>query len=410
MTRKKNLIGQTFGLWTVIGEDEPKRNKDGKIINASWKCQCVCGTIRTKTTRQLKVNPVRGCGCFHGFKNPPKHIPKSTIVDEAPWMLPLFVDKEYPLTHSLHSNKKTLVKCPTCGIIKEMSADTLYQRGHVTCGICTDGISLPNKIMRYILIHLDNIDDLKFEYYPKWAERKAYDNYFKYNDKEYIVEMDGGFHYLKNRFNGGRPLEETLKSDKIKDKLAQKHDIELIRIDCKESNFEYIKTNIIQSKLNEIFDLSVIDWAECAKFSSESIVIKVWNYYKEHSNENPTLLDIGNVFNLSTNTVMRYLKRGNDCGYLFYKNYSKNRPKKEKKPIKNNSNTLHTNSIKVIVYDPFMNIIGEYKSLNYAVIEINKIYNLDFNVQGIYSARNRYKGNNMVKYKKYYFKFMGEET
>ena len=57
-----------------------------------------------------------------------------------------------------------------------------------------------------------------------------------------------------------------------------------------------------------------------------------------------------------------------------------------------------------------MNIIGEYKSLNYAVIEINKIYNLDFNVQGIYSARNRYKGNNMVKYKKYYFKFMGEET
>ena len=63
-TRKQNLIGQTFGLWTVIDEAEPYRKPNGEIKGASWICQCECGTIKRISTKQLKNKPnTNGCGC-----------------------------------------------------------------------------------------------------------------------------------------------------------------------------------------------------------------------------------------------------------------------------------------------------------------------------------------------------------
>src|SRR5574344_202584 len=36
---------------------------------------------------------------------------------------------------------------------------------------------------------------------------------------------------------------------------------------CRKSELEYIKNNIFESKLNEIFDLSKIKWDECEEFA-----------------------------------------------------------------------------------------------------------------------------------------------
>ena len=63
-SRKLNLIGQTFGLWTVIDEAEPRRDKNGTIIGATWVCRCECGTIKCISSKQLKNKPnTNGCGC-----------------------------------------------------------------------------------------------------------------------------------------------------------------------------------------------------------------------------------------------------------------------------------------------------------------------------------------------------------
>lgn len=45
-----NLIGQRFGLLTVIGKD-PKRGAQGAV---KWICQCDCGNIVSVQGRQLK--------------------------------------------------------------------------------------------------------------------------------------------------------------------------------------------------------------------------------------------------------------------------------------------------------------------------------------------------------------------
>lgn len=327
------------------------------------------------------------------------------IKDEAPWMIPLFVDSNYPNTHKLHSNQKTLVKCPTCGLEKKMSAEDLFQLHHVTCGICSDGISFPNKIMRYILLH-SNVNNLTFEYSPKWANRKLYDTYFEHNSNKYVVEMDGAFHYYENRFNGGRSLQETIFVDKEKDNLAQLHGINVIRIDCKESDFSYIKDNIIKSELLDILELDNINWQDCASYSSKSIVGEVWNYYKEHNY--PTLKEVADYFHISTNTAMRYLRRGNDCGLIEYKN-DRNRgvPKGFKRPFRHrkyDSGNVH-NALRVSVFDSNKTLLGVYGSVGKSISDLNEKYNLSFKEQSVYSARNRHKDVSLVKYKDYYFSF-----
>lgn len=47
---KADLIGKTIGNWFVL-ERKVKRVKSGTQV--SWKCQCVCGTIRYKLTHVL---------------------------------------------------------------------------------------------------------------------------------------------------------------------------------------------------------------------------------------------------------------------------------------------------------------------------------------------------------------------
>ena len=81
-----------------------------------------------------------------------------------------------------------------------------------------------------------------------------YDNYFVYNNKEYILEMDGGFHSIDNLMNG-QTVEESKSIDDYKDTMAKEHGIEVIRIDCyykSKDRLEYVKQNIIDSKLNKI--------------------------------------------------------------------------------------------------------------------------------------------------------------
>ena len=57
---KKNIIGQKFGLWTVL-EELPERNNNQKIV---YKCKCDCGTIRNVVGANLVNHLSLSCGCL----------------------------------------------------------------------------------------------------------------------------------------------------------------------------------------------------------------------------------------------------------------------------------------------------------------------------------------------------------
>lgn len=63
---KANLIGQKFGLLTVIAEYGSRNG------HALWKCQCECGNIKISTTGILNSGGIKSCGCLR-FRNGKEH-------------------------------------------------------------------------------------------------------------------------------------------------------------------------------------------------------------------------------------------------------------------------------------------------------------------------------------------------
>jgi hypothetical protein len=151
--------------------------------------------------------------------------------------------------------------------------------------------------------------NFKTEFSPDWIKPKRYDFYFELNNQKYIVEMDGGIghgiHIIdKQRFS----VEETLVNDEYKDELAYAHSIFMIRIICEPSDFQIIKNNITNSKLNEIFDLSIVDWLKSDSFATSNLVKEICTYKKF----NPVCknYELSDIFKIGKTTISKYLKIG----------------------------------------------------------------------------------------------------
>lgn len=211
--------------------------------------------------------------------------------------------------YSMTSTQKIITVCPQCGTEKTMTVNNLTNKPY-SCPVCSDGVSFPNKLSRCMLKQLP-VENLEFEWRPKWADKKRYDNYFEYNNQKYILEMDGGFHY-KASFN--TTIEDIKNTDKIKDKLAYEHGINIIRINCSNSNDKYIIKNIMQSELSTIFDLSIIDWNQCIIDAQTNLFTETINMF----NDGMIVKEISEKLHLCQTTVRNYLHRGyeyNLCNY-----------------------------------------------------------------------------------------------
>lgn len=163
-------------------------------------------------------------------------------------------------------------KCPCCGNEYYLQIQNVTKSGKVSCDICNDGFSYPNKFMANLLSQL-NVDYQK-EYSPDWISPKKYDFYFQINDKKYIVEMDGG---LGHGNSYGKPfqkdMDDGLSIDEYKDKMAESHNISVIRIDCNYNSkrLEYITNSICHSILSELFDLKIVDFKKCDLESNDNV-------------------------------------------------------------------------------------------------------------------------------------------
>ena len=263
------------------------------------------------------------------------------IPTTAPWMVKYFQGgyNEAKL-YSVGSAKKIYPICPDCGRVKDkqISICQIYETHSIGCS-CSDGIKYPNKFgfatLEQLNIHFET------EYSPDWIKPKRYDFYFELNNKKYIVEMDGGLgHGNKVHKNSKKTKNELIEIDDYKDRLAQEHGIEVIRIDCNYNGnrFEYIKQNILDSRLNKLFDLSRIDWLKIDEFALSNLVKTVCGL----KNNNPELStnDICNITKIkSITTVRSYLIEGskhNWCDYNAILESSKsgiNNGKRHRKPV-----------------------------------------------------------------------------
>ena len=233
-------------------------------------------------------------------KGIPNNLPK--ICDTHPQFVKWMYNKEDAKKYSYGSKSKIDWICPNCGAkVENISILSVIGRERIPCKVCSDGISYPNKYMRNLLIQLNII--FEQEYMPEWIKPKRYDFYIP--SKNLIIEMDGALGHGRRVFKN-KTSYETLMTDIYKDNLAKEHGLKVVRIDCIESDSDYIKNNILNSELSALFDLSNVDFLLCNKYAYSSLKMKVcdiWNQYHE----------MGNILQetkLPRETIIKYLK---DC-------------------------------------------------------------------------------------------------
>ena len=172
------------------------------------------------------------------------------------------------------------------------------------CPNCSERISYPEKMM-YCLLRKLNVYFVK-EATFEWSEKKRYDFYIP--SLNLIIEThgmqhyDGGFHSL-----GGRTLKQEQANDTFKRKRAITNGILIyVELDCRYSDFEYIKEGVLQSELRDILNLSDLHFQNLEDDIINSLAITVWNLWDSGVKSTS---ELSNRLNLDEYTINEYLER-----------------------------------------------------------------------------------------------------
>lgn len=233
-----------------------------------------------------------------------------------PEVAELLEDKEEGCKNCIGTNRKLNFKCPNCGSIRSLRPHDVKKYGKVTC-ICSDSFSYPEKFTYCLLKQLGVNFIWQYSSHDcKWIrDRRKYDFYFKLNNEEYIIETHGMQHYessfVRINSNRNRSLKEEQDNDKYKYEMAINNGIKpqnYIVIDFRESNLEWGKEHIINSKLCSLFNLNFVNWKECNSYALSSKVVEVCKL--KESNPNYTVKDICKITGIGVTSVRNSLKNG----------------------------------------------------------------------------------------------------
>lgn len=257
----------------------------------------------------------------------------------APEVATLLTNPEDGYTLTKLSGQKKSFTCPLCGKEQYKYINNITQRGF-TCIYCADTISYPNKFGRAFLDQVIG-DDYQPECHAEWAKPYSYDNLFVYNGQCFVLEMDGGLHSQEHTMSK-LSLEERQEIDRIKDELAYQHNVHMIRIDCLYSDCEYISTNMINSELSELFDLSKVDWQKCDIQAQKNLVKEACDMYVSGVRD---VSYMSNKLKISERLVKKYLQKGSQFGWCEYD------PKEVRKPSNNYKIVVVTNVVTGDVFE-----------------------------------------------------------
>lgn len=327
----------------IITDREYRKHKQGH--DEKWyKYKCdKCGW-HEGWIRESCLLSGKGCSCCAG-RTVVEDINSIWTTDR--WMCDLGLSEKDAKIYCKSSGKNVIVVCPNCGKTKKMIINTIYNERSIACS-CGDGVKYPEKFMTSVLeqLNIEYVFQLtKKSFY--WCEDKRYDFYIP--SLNTIIETHGRQHYEDCGWSKAKDVQEN---DRIKYELALQNGIGgYIVIDCRKSNKEHIKNSIVNSELNKIYDLSKINWSECEEFALKSNIVKEVCEYWNDRQEWETTKALAEIFGLSREAIIDYLKKGAGLGWCEY-------DAKEEK-IKNGKLNGKANGRRVAMYDLNGNFIME---------------------------------------------------
>ena len=262
-----------------------------------------------------------GCPCCSGHK---VALGINTIWDTDRWMCGLGLSKEDAKTHTKCSNDKVFVVCPKCNKRKEIRIYSIYKHKSIGCS-CSDKRSYPEKFMMSVLDQLG----IKYEtqYQPKYLNRLEEDGKWSQKKSDFylteyglIIETDGKLNHKGGELHSKskNPLEYYIEVDNWKDEQHLLHGLKTIRINCFESNMEYIKNSILNSELINFGDFSKVSWLKCEEFALCNLVKSVCDYWNNDKKDWESATDLEKIFKIDRITIVKYLKKGTELGWCNY--------------------------------------------------------------------------------------------
>ena len=308
----------------LIITDRDYRKRDTTNQQVKWykyscnKCGWTEGWIEESNLISHKV----GCGCCCT----PPHVVVSGINDmntTSRWMVELGVDEEFAKSNFKSTRKNAPIKCPHCGNTYFKKAIKVYACKSIAC-ICGDGFSFSEKLLFSVL------EQLKMPFQCQlskstfnWCDKYRYDFYIP--SVECIIETHGIQHYEEKNRNGAKSLMDEQLNDSVKQVLASSNGVKnYIILDCRKSDLEFIKENILNSELSKLCDLSEINWNKAGKYAMGNLSKKVCDLWNE-GNNGTTTKDISDIMHINRTTITKWLKNWANIGLCNYN------PKEESK-------------------------------------------------------------------------------
>lgn len=213
----------------------------------------------------------------------------------------LLLNPEDGYKFTKHSGQKVNWKCPYCNEIHyNRQISNISKRG-LSCW-CGRTRSYPNRFMYWLLTTMDIKfeDEMVFD----WNRAKRYDFYIP--DISCVIEMQGSQHYKEVSFTS-TTLEYQIRNDDYKEKIAIENGIKnYFRIDCQQSDFNYIKNNVLSSALSMFFDFSNVDW-DYVKYKCDKHILheisEIWN------SGNHDCKKIGEILGIDKGVVRKYANK-----------------------------------------------------------------------------------------------------
>lgn len=365
------------------------KNGNNTQIRKKYKYECLkCGYIGIRNESDIGK---KWCPCCAGKKvvQGINDIPTIT-----PWLIPYFQGgEEEARQYTTKSNKKIYPRCPDCGRVRNklIPVRTIWQWKSIGCE-CSNSKSYPNKFIIALLRQLKV--DFNYEIIFSWAKNYRYDAVIYLNkDKErgnIIIEMDGFGH--GNKIVKNPTEDQILKQrneilyDMEKEITALRNYNYLIRIDCEKSDMEYIRDNILNSKLSELFDLSNIDWDECDMDACSNITKQMAEYIL--LNNDATYTDLKEKFCYrDRGAINRHLKKMIKLNMIDEQLVTK---------IRNNGLTKRP----IYIYDKELCLIKSYSSIDEAKSNVKN--DIEKNIGVHYMISNNFINKNTLYKGKYY--------
>lgn len=291
-----------------------RETSQGRVKEYHYKC-LNCGN--EDKIVEYSLDGAQHCGCNACCKSARKLTKGiNDIPTTANWMVKYFPGGEEQASQYLKYSRAIIdFVCPDCGRIVSKPIYNVMANKGISC-VCGDSKSYPNKYMFFLLESLNIPFETEKNF--QWLRNRFYDFYFKIDDKEYIIEMNGMQHYgrpIKKNDRYRKP-EEELENDSIKEKTAIKNGIDFYyTIDCKKSDPLYIKNSIISSELlNKLgIDYKDVDWLYCEQSASSNFVKIVCEYFSK--NPKLSVKKVAEHFKIQPAYAGKYLHTGNKYGW-----------------------------------------------------------------------------------------------